>query len=330
MKFTKWGSLEKHLQETSALDASYLIACAHETDRREIAAKIVSAAERQLNQIMPLPLMRFVGSSGFTSAFAELQTESLFSTHRMILVDEVDKLKEEESTYLRRWLQNPSKNILLFLGIENTRGLAAFLPFVKSQVVLLDLLQEKPWERQQRLLDDLRFIARTSEVRVEEEVWDFLMQQGGTDCSLLKNELEKLLAYGSQKKSVNLEEARSVIASSVFPEGWTLAEHLVFYPYSLSTLPFLDANALLSLMGQLRYYLRLGWQLSKGEEKALKPYQIQKYGDKSRDKGSRFFEGGLLVLNEMEALAKSSSLSSEILLHRFAVKLHTTKNYNRL
>lgn len=308
MKFTSLRALEKHLAEAPSRAPVYLLACQNETDRREIASKIA-----------PASLQRFVGSAGYAIALEDLRTESLFAASRSIMIDEVDKLKEEEKAYLKRWVQAPSGKITLILGIENARGLAHFL---NSGAVLLDLLQEKPWERQQRLADDLRAMARSGQLSVDDEVMDFLVQQVGSDWSVLKREMEKLISFGAQKKHLGMEEARSILASGAFPEGWTLADQLIFNPYALATTPSLDASALIALLGQLRYFLRLGRQIALGDDK-VKPYQAQKYGSKAREKGQRFFEKGLIALNEVEALAKSSSISGDILLHRFAVHLHS-------
>lgn len=308
MKFSSLRVLEKHLAETPVRAPVYLLACPHDGDRREIAAKI-----------SPSGLQRFVGSAGFAAAWEELRTENLFAEARTIMIDEIDKLKEEDRAHLKRWIQRPSGKATLLLGIENARALSHF---VSIDAHVLDLLQEKPWERQQRVLDDLRSMAREAKLAVDDEVLDFLYQNVSIDWTVLKREMEKLLAYGGQKKQIGLGEASALIATGALPEGWTLAEQLVFQPYSLATTPSLDASSLIALIGQLRYFLRLGRQLSLGDEK-VKPYQVQKYGSKSREKGSRFFERGMLALNEVEALAKSSSICGDILLHRFAVRLHS-------
>jgi len=322
VKITNLRGLEKYLQEASSRAHVYLIACPHEADRREIADKIVSAVQPE----KPVSPQRFTGSLGFAAAFEELRTENLFALERVIILEDVDKLKENESANLKRWLQNPSRRIFLLLGLESARGLAPYLPLVQPEVVLLDLTQEKPWERQQRLGEALRSMAGSCKIHMEEAVFDFLLHQVGQDWTQLKREMEKLLCLGGQKKQIVLEDARSIVASGVFPEGWVLAEQLIYQAQPLATAPFLDASALLSLLGQLRYYLRMGWQITLGEENSylpLKSYQLQKFGDKARSKGPRFFEKGLMALNEVEALAKSSSISSDLLLHRFVVHLHT-------
>jgi DNA polymerase III delta subunit len=322
VKFSGLQALERHL-EALPLPLVYLIACPYETDRREIAAKIASVIRRLDPQSSWL---RFAGSTDFAGALEELQTENLFASSRVIFLDEADQLKEEESSYLRSWIQKPSGKLFLIMGIENTRGLAPFLPLVQKEgVVLFDLLQEKPWDRQRRIIEDLHAIASRAKIALDQEVFDFLLQQVGMDWTLLKSEMEKLLCYAEGKKQLLLQDARLIVAAGVFPEGWALAEQLIFNPYSLASSPALDATALLSLLGQMRYYLRMGRQIALGEEKGylpLKPYQVQKFGDKARERGPQFFEKGLIALNDVEALAKSSSISSELLLSRFVVNLH--------
>ncbi len=314
MKASSVALLEKHLNEGSLLSV-YIVACPHAADRREITSKIVAAIKKVKNP----EVQRFSGNASFASAFQELQTVSLFSSERVLLLDDSEEWKPEENAFLVRWIQNPPGKITLILGVTNASALAHFL---KSPAFFIDLLQEKPWQRQQRLLEDLRSLSRESRIVVDESVFDFLFHQVGSDWLLLKSELEKLLSYAAEKKHITLEEARRLASSGIFPEGWALAEQLIYHSQGLMTAPSLDTNALLALLGQLRYYLRLGRQLASGEEKGIKPYQVQKFKDKSRAKGPLFFERGILALNEIEALVKSSSLSAQLLLHRFAVRLH--------
>lgn len=324
MRFSSLRALEKHLEGNPSFPTVYFIACPHEIDRREIAHKIaLSIYQRDSDS----SLLCFSGSLGFAGALNELQTENLFSLSRAVFLDEADKLKEEESSYLKSWIQRPSGKLFLIVGIENARTLASFLPLVKKEVILLDLLLEKPWDRQHRLIEDLQIMASHAKIVVDQEVFDFLLQHLGMDWALLKNELEKLLCYASQKKRLILEDAQALVAGGVFPEGWVLAEQLIFNPYSLGLSPRLDSPSFISLLGQIRYYLRMGRQIALGEEKGhlpLKPYQVQKFGNKAREKGLQFFEKGLVALNEVEALAKSSSISSELLLNRFIINLQIT------
>ena len=311
MKFSNLIALEKHLREAPH-SAAYLIACPYEADRREIASKILAALGNR-------EVLRFAGAEGFSAALQEVQSASLFTEERAIVLDGIDDVKEEERAPLLRWLARPSEKTVLILGVASARGLA---PFLQSTAPLLDLLQEKPWERQQRIGEDLRRMAREAKIAIDDEVFDFLFQQVGVDWALLKRELEKLLAYAQGKNRLRLEEAQALVSAGVFPEGWALAEQLIFQTHGIAAAPSLDTSGILALVGQLRYYLRLGRQLALGEEKGLKPYQVQKFKERSRAKGPRFFEKGILALNEVEALLKSSSVNAELLLHRFAVRLH--------
>lgn len=324
MKVASLRALEKYLEESSALSPLYLIASSHAIDRGEIAAQITVALESRYPGTSR-SLRRFVGSGGFLSALEELRTNDLFNASRIIFFDKVDELKEEESDFLKRYLSKLPPKLFFILGVESMRGLTPFLPLIKLEGVLLDLLQEKPWERQSRLIEDLRGMAKREHIDISPPVFDFLLQQIGTDWALLKREMEKLLCYGSSKKQVSFEEARCLLAKGALREGWSFAEQLVYHPYALSASSSLDSAAFISLLAQMRYFLRMGRQIALGEEKSpilLKPYQVQKFKEKVQEKGLPFFERGLIALNEAEALAKSSSISSDLLLSRLVINLH--------
>ncbi len=319
MKYTAFSGFEKHLSEAfpEHLAPAYFVSCAHGEDRKVILSKMVAQLASKAE------VVRFPLGSLSKDLFPLVREQSLFSSIRLFVVDEITLEGEEEA--LARFLQTPPHKVHFFLGLASGKELKGMADAVKKGAVWLDLSKEKPWEREKRLLASLRDMVLKSGKVAAPDLLEQLLHLIGGDWQKLEREVEKLIAYVGSKRELHLADLRKVITAIAEQTGWQIAEEIVWGQKGIPEPPTIDTSELLALLGAVRYQIQLGWQLASAPldtpPSHLKPYQIQKYGKLAHAKPLLFFERALLQLFELEKLSKSTSLDPNLLITRFSATL---------
>ncbi|MBI4656759.1 MAG: DNA polymerase III subunit delta [Elusimicrobia bacterium] len=154
-----------------------------------------------------------VGKSDINEIILDINTPSLISDTRVIILHCVEKASKEEKEKIRESIKTPSASICVVLicdkksdakqedaekaVLEKQGAVVNFRPFNVSQ--------SKAW---------IQDIIEKNGQTITSEALEFLVEISGTDAAVLKQETEKLLIYHSgRRKPV---DARSVIESTSF------------------------------------------------------------------------------------------------------------------
>lgn len=293
----------------------YLVSCLYDADRMMILKRIAtrlklkySAEEKRWN------------TSNFAKEILPLTKEkALFTTNRIFLSYETQI--EEEA--LLRYIERPDPQTFLLLGTKETKSLA---DAAKKDVAWLDLSQEKPWEKEKRLLTVLQEqISQASKIALP-DLLPKLLERIGTDWQTLSQELSKLIAFSGNKKEISSKDLEQISSSPKTKTLWQISEEIIWGKTAFLDYPVLDNSEALTLLGALRYQVQLGLQLHCHPNHAplpshIKPYQAQKYGQLAKFKPQAYFEQGLLALFEIEQLLKTSSVNPRLLFSCFSLNL---------
>lgn len=318
MKLTSLVAFEKHLKEAAPAHLSrvYMVVAAIDFERKKIIDKIKEA-------IRPDTLTHFdANSAPIEKIVAQLNTISLLGERPLIVLEGFEKLKKGDLEVLAAYLQSPSPFAYLVLSGASLKGQADLYQKAKKELIVLDLSEEKPWEKEKRLRDYLVQSAKESGKTLGSDLAAQLLAEVGPDLASLDQELFKLIAYVGSRSQITLDDARAICASYYTLTGWQLAESLVWKERPTVRFPHIDTSFLLSLIGQIRYHLQLGIQICEG----FKGSPADKFLTPARKFGLAYFKQGLQSLFEMELSAKSSGIAPDLLLEIFIAKLSLRKN----
>jgi len=253
-----------------------------------------------------------------------LSQGSLFAESRLIVIDQIDKMKKSELEQLSSELLNLDSQVKVIL--TGSVLPEAIYSKAKRDLVCLDLKFEKPWDRKTRIIQELIKIARQMQKTLDSEGANFLIEQCGLDFAALKNEIEKICCYIGNETLITLSHIRKLGSYSKEQNFWTIAEEFVWKRNS-QTPSFKDLSAFLGIVGQIRYHLYVGIEicdkLAKGEAvnvKNLRPKQVEKFTTQARKLGSPYFIHKLRTLFELELMAKTHSINPSVLWDLLVVK----------
>lgn len=341
MKYQSAQAFEKHLKEAypDHLSLVYIVACPFEFERKRLVNKILSWFQKRDSR---LTLNR---RSAATVSLQELlepfQSQSLFPEQSCVILSEVEKLKKPGLEALASSVAHPSSSRihrLVILESASFKNLSDLYHTCKKEVVVLDLSDEKPWDRQRRLKEWLVEKVAEEKKKISTEATAFLFEQIGYEWSCLEQEIEKLICYIGARGTVELKDVEAICSSRPLTTGWERAEQMVWGKEIPPADPLMDLSALLMQMGQVRYHLQLGGQLAAYVERGatsheiqkalpqLKPAHFDRYLSFTRQRKSPFFREALAVLFELDLLSKSSSLDPDFLWDYFASKIAILKN----
>lgn len=330
MKYQSVASFDKHLREAfpDHLSRIYMVATACDFERKKMIEKVTALLCRKDSQAQIANYDASVTS--IEAVLEQLNTKTLFGGYSIVVFDVVEKLKKADAEKLAEYLFSPSHDSFLVLGAN--KALAELYQKGKKEMVVLDLSEEKPWERQRRLNEWLFEEAKTAEKHLSSEAAAYIFEHIGFDMPSLHQELVKLICYVGARPSIQLHDAKAICSSRYTQTGWQLADGLIWGKEVISEGKNVDPFL---LIGQLRYQLQMGCQITSLLEKNatpsdisrlfpnLRPQVLEKYVAGARQKKTAYFRKGLIALYDLECASKSSALDPQLLLDRFLFRLRS-------
>jgi len=305
LKFLKAEPFEKHLEESlpDHLSPLYLLLVPDPFEREFLAKRITSSLDREVRHLNIDTLLR------------EIESPSLFSQKRVLICDEIEKLKI-------RALPLPSDLVLILMG----KSVPTFFEAVKKVGITLDLTNEKPWDRKSRLQRWLLECVRSKEKTLAHDAAAYLIELGHTHFAMLLQELEKAIIYAGDEKQITLEMVKAIGTLSPLQTGWQLSETLV-WGGTLNRKSIKELDDLYGVMGQIRYQLNLGVTLASGHEAPkLSPKRSEKLKVLAKSLSASYFAKGLKDLFKLELRMRSGITNHTLLLDHFHATLTKRRN----
>lgn len=261
----------------------------------------------------------------------DVNTHSLFGGRSVIFFDEIQSLKP--LTPLIHYISSPNQASTLILGANAMKPLSDLYHKGKKEIVVLDLSEEKPWEKERRYQDWLIGQARFQGKNLSSDVACFLTEKIGPDMAALSQELDKLICFTNERSSITLSDVKTLTLSLAQANSWQLAEKVIWYKQvHLIHDKICDLSFSLPFVGQLRYHLQLGYKLcsyltqkkSSSEIAKLLPQvrSLDKYLPIAKQKQTTYFHQGLLSLYQLELSLKSAPLDPSSLFDHFLGSLY--------
>jgi hypothetical protein len=289
MKLKSVAAFEKQLREAAPLHFShiYLILVSDPFERKFYVNKLYQF------------LLHYNPKLAFKNGEEGLEL-TLFSEERAVHLEVEKGVKTP-----------PQDGFLIYSGEKCS---SVFYEAIEKDVVCLDLSQEKPWEKKERLIEELQKIARQGQKTISLQVANRLVEQIGNDFATLKNEIEKLVLFASDKKTIEEKDIEEVTKTEKEVTSWQIAEALVWKNKELPKQEFKDLSDVLALIALVRHHIYLGIQICKGGDMPnLRKNQMEIYLPFCQKVGPQYFVERLLFLFDWEVKAKSSSFDPTLL-----------------
>ncbi|WP_420420511.1 DNA polymerase III subunit delta [Simkania sp.] len=324
MKFIKTEAFEKQLDESLPEHPSplYGVALADPFERQFVI-------ERLIEQIGGEAHWMRSSETSLSAFIEELDSPSLFASKRVLVYDEVEKLKKGESIEVAL-TDLPDGMHVICAG-----SAIRFYEPLKKEMVLLDLSGEKPWERTSRLKRWLLQEVKRGGKTMTADAAAYLSEFCSANFEALMQEVQKLITYVGDAPEIDLQAVRSIATLQVSQKGWHLSEAIIWGgDIHFPTLHRLDAQEIYSFLGQLRYQLQLGLVVAsclKRKEEQMIQQEYPKLPHKSLEKYKRlaqtlsvtYFKEGLKDLFELELQSRMKVANLPLLLDRFIAGLKT-------
>ena len=189
MKYQNLRSFQKHLSSAAPhhLCRMYFVAISDDFERAQAIDSILAHLGNSAS--------RFSGvDCDLKECIDAMQTRSLFG-ETVIVFDEVEKLSKDKQLLLCKHLKEPAGYVLF-----GARSKTQVAPVVEKEGVVLDLLEEKPWDKEKRLAEQMNERAKRAGKRLAPDFASILFERLGIDPALLESEIDP--NHGLHKTSV--------------------------------------------------------------------------------------------------------------------------------
>lgn len=325
MRYTNFKAFEKHLSASAPhqLCRIYLIYSLDDFERRQ-------AIDAILHYVLSPDGMaeRFFGSDATERRVMEaLDRPALFSPQSVVIVDDAEKkLLEELSVHLKE----PRSFGYLIMGSKHKSSFR----FFEMQGVILDLTDEKPWEKEKRWTEQLHEKARGAGKRLAPDAALWMIERLDRDAALLASEMDKLLCYCAHKSRIDRSDVESICSASRTHTLWQIAEDLVWGRiFRADAADMREPSFFYGLLASLRQQLMLGIKmldlcqckvpLAEWPSRFPKmwPKTIEKKAQIAQRFGIDYFRAGLDRLFDIELLAKNCAVPLDALFDFFRIWL---------
>ncbi len=329
MKFSQLSAFEKNLASLH-LSPVYLVVSPCSYERKKIMELIKAAVRKKEGEVT---LARYDGKDVEWAAVREdLDTLNGWGGGRIILLDEIDKLKKAALSALIHYVSQPSPHVYLIMGANSGKSLLELYKQGKKEMVACDLSEEKPWERKDRLRNHLQQLSLREKKQMSREAAELLLDKLGTDLSSLEQEMNKLICYCWDRPQITPQDVRALCYTHQPQSVWNLAEGIVWNTQPVRVDSTYELSSFFYLLGQVRFHLQQGLILASAfeqgkpvEEVSLKPQLLEKVIPYAKKQGSRHFQQALNNVFEMELLAKNSSLAVSLLFDLLVAKVKPSR-----
>lgn len=267
----------------------------------------------------------------FDAFLQEIETLPFLSKEKAVVLRDVDQLIKEFLEKLTAYVEKPNRWISLYLT-------AAALPsqskLVKSCKQVVRIQEEKPWEKEKRLVEWVVEEAAAAGVVLGAEPARVFVK--AVDSQFLKQELEKLICYAGEKREITLDSIHTICTPIHHETLWQLGDAVFARETSaalcIGQTLLEDGMSLFPLIAHLRTQFHttlkiLSLYQQEGKAAVSKAYPFLKGGLLERKLAAANGYGfdrlkrGLVHLFEIEIKAKNSAIDPALLLEILLVKV---------
>lgn len=325
MKYNQYKAFEKHLQSStpSNFSALYSLIIKDPGERAlafDLLKKMLNAATVVLFQ---------ADSQGEKDLLSQLDDLSLFPGRQLLHLQGCEKLSKAGQISLEKRIQHILPSIILVLSAETLSKSSNFYKAIEKQGVILEIGEEKPWEKEKSLAEWI--IERTQQAKktIEPDAVNILARGTQGSLAILASEWEKLLTFCGEKTKISASDVHSICCLSSNDTGWLLGEAILAQnsKQALETAHRLldQGTSLFPLLRSLRHQVTTALFLATAEREGkrdmisqkfpyLKGHMLDKQVQAATKFGPRRLAGAIQLIDEYEFKAKDGCDDPKLLL----------------
>lgn len=339
MKYTNLTAFEKHLEGAAPEHFSniYLVQSKEAFIRKQAIDRLISLILKD-GGIPGISLFLFDAERDkIEIVMQELQAVAMFAKKRLIAIQNADAYTKAATLRLEAYCASPDRSTCLVITAESLNRATTFYKKLEKVGVVLDVPEEKPWEKEKSVADWLQVAAMKEGKQLDPQVAQMLIKQLGTEQVLLSNELLKLICYVGQRPAILDADVAAISSIATPSNGWQLGEAIFRRdaPAALGMSKGLlaEGTALIALLRQIRFQFQTQYQIcsilaaggTAAEVAKEFPYMKGMILDRnirqSQQYGMQRFKKGLLAIDEAELQAKNSAMDAEFLAEKLIITL---------
>lgn len=341
MKYSNLRAFEKHLKDAAPDHFSriYFVISKDPFERKE-AEKMFLTELAKAKGSKVIDVRHFdAEEDSVNEMFRELGSFSLFGDTQVVVIRNAESFDKEKCIPFEKYFDTPTASAYLLISAEAINRATKFYKKGEAAGIICDLVEEKPWEKENSLIARVAEWAEKAEKRLGREEAKYFVHYVGNDLSHLKSEMEKLLCYTAEKNAITTQDIRAICTGTPSENGWQLGD-AVFRHDGAAALTALHAIVqdtsqfflfLRQLRSQFQSKLQISSILSNGggpaEIQAKYPYMkgqiLQQNINAAKAYGMGALERGILAIDQAELLAKNSALDVLLIAERLIMKLST-------
>lgn len=298
---------------------TYLVGVSDDYERKEIIESLLQSIANS-GRI----LQKFSGHALELKNLSDhLQTASLFGGEPIALVDEVEKMGKAEGISLRALFPSSFGYLIL-----SSKSKSSLFDAVEREGIVLDLLGEKPWEKEKRVEQQLDAKVKRAGKTFGVGALRSFLERLDLDVGVLEREIDKLLCYIGDRPCIESRDVEQIVSSSRTFTVWQMAEEWIWEGSGSTDESFFHA-LLPALRAQLHLGLKIASLLSANAPREEWGKELPKVYSKTLEKrtsqaakrGALYFQRGLLSLFDIELRSRTGSTAHGALLDLFRCKL---------
>lgn len=333
MKYSNLRAFEKHLEGASPNHFSnlYLILvkdsflCKSITDKLcHTLLKIEKTNNSGLSQ------QTFEGNQLVDSKISsELNSFTLFSDKQVFRINQADTIPKATQKVLEDYYQQINPSIFLVLSAPTLNRSTNFYKKAEKAGIVLEIEEEKGAAKESVAIEWVNKSMMNHGKKMSPQVVQVLVKQLGSDLCLLHHEVEKLVCYVGDRQEISALDVKAICTTVSLENIWQLGEAIFNRKTSaalrISKALLKEGTAFIAFLRQLRSQFQTDFQVAsilanggtREEITQLFPYMrgfiLDLHVKQAQSYGISAFRKGLLKIDEIEWMAKSSSGDDELL-----------------
>jgi DNA polymerase III delta subunit len=250
----------------------------------------------------------------FTDVMNEIMQPSLFGGSKVFIITHCDAYTDDQWEMLFK----EKEGSLFFFKKTAKKSLQDRF---KKTGAILQLLEEKPWDRKNRLIAEAIYTLAKDGIVISQPVAALFVERVYTDLHLFHSELAKLRCYGIGKTKLDAVDVDALVKPLPEENAFKASEEILWKGKMLNNFSVDTISSLLQLLGAFRFQAYLGLKMTAREPSKVPLWQEKKHKQRAVTLGSSFFKKTLALLFKAEERAKQSKLSPSALFDLLSLEI---------
>lgn len=279
------------------------------SDEKDVAHLI-----KEIKDKVSLEVFYFGEEQTFSGMMNELLQPSLFGGEKVFIITSSENYTKEQWELLFKEREGK----LFFFQKAAKKNVQELF---KKQGVYLSLLEEKPWERKNRLISEAIYTIHKDGVQISQPVATRFVDRVHTDLHLFHSELDKLRIFAKNKQKIEEKDIDALIAPLPEENAFKVAEEILWKGHLPTNFSVDTISMLLQSIGAFRFQAYLGLKLLSKEPTKIAPWQEKRYKQKAIQLKTSYFKNVLTILFHIEERAKQTTLAPQPLFDLCALQI---------